>query len=264
MAGRLEGKVAIITGAARGMGLATAQLFACEGARVVMTDILRNEGETAAGAIGAAALFVAHDVTDEMQWAAVADAAAARFGGVDILINNAGVLLFKDVLAVTREEFARVLDVNVIGPFLGVRTIAPLMLKRGAGAIVNISSADGFNASNGASPYTASKFAVRGFTKSCALELGHRGIRVNSIHPGAIDTPMTNPTGADTSGLDAGAVTVPLQRFGQAREVAEGSLYLASEASSYCNGMELVIDGGMLAGRYYAGLPGAPPSMHGG
>jgi 3alpha(or 20beta)-hydroxysteroid dehydrogenase len=264
MGGRLDGKVAVITGAARGMGLATAQLFAREGAKVVMTDLLREDGEAAANAIGDSALFVAHDVTDEAQWRAVAETATARFGGADILINNAGVLLFKDVLDVTRAEFARILDINVLGTFLGVKAIAPLMLKRGGGAIVNISSADGINASNGASPYTASKFAVRGFTKSCALELGHRGIRVNSIHPGAIDTPMTNPTGADFAGLNAGAATVPLQRFGRASEVAEASLYLASEAASYCNGMELVIDGGMLAGRYYAGLPGAPPSMRGG
>lgn len=263
MAGKLEGKVAVITGASRGMGLATAQLFVQEGARVVMTDVLAGEGEAAARAIGSSALFITHDVTDEAQWRAVGAAAEEKFGGVDILINNAGILLFKDVLDVTREEFQRVLDINVIGVFLGVKAIAPLILKRGGGAIVNISSADGINASNGASPYTASKFAVRGFTKSCALELGHRGIRVNSIHPGAINTPMTNPTGADTSGLDAGAVTVPLQRFGLAKEVAEGSLYLASDASSYCNGMELVIDGGMLAGRYYAGLPGAPPSLRG-
>lgn len=262
MAGRLEGKVAVITGAARGMGLATSQLFVREGARVVMTDILVEEGQAAATALGEAAFFVRHDVTDESGWRAVADAASARFGGVDVLINNAGVLMFKDVLDVTREEFMRVLEINVIGTFLGVKTIAPLMLAKGAGSIVNISSADGITASNGASPYSASKFAVRGFTKSCALELGHRGIRVNSIHPGGIDTPMTNPTGADLGAT--GIPSVPMQRFGRAEEVAEASLYLASDASSYCNGMELVVDGGMLAGRYYAFLPGAPPSMAGG
>lgn len=262
MVGRLEGKVAVVTGAARGMGLATSQLFAREGARVVMTDILVEEGEAAAVTIGEAAIFIKHDVTDEAQWKVVADAALARFGGVDVLVNNAGVLMFKDVLDVTRDEFMRVLEVNVIGTFLGVKTIAPLMLGKGAGSIVNISSADGITASNGASPYSASKFAVRGFTKSCALELGHRGIRVNSIHPGGIDTPMTNPTGADLSG--AGIPSVPMQRFGRPEEVAEASLYLASESASYCNGMELVVDGGMLAGRYYPFLPGAPPSLTGG
>ena len=258
--GRLAGKVAIVTGGARGMGEATSRLFAAEGARVLIADVLDREGEALAGAIGSAALFRHHDVTDEASWEAVTTDAERQFGGVDVLVNNAGVLLFKALTDTTKAEFERVISVNLVGTFLGMKIVAPRMIERGKGSIINISSTAGISGQNGTVAYAASKFGVRGMTKIAALELGHRGVRVNSIHPGGINTVMGVAPGTPPEIIDQYYKAVPLQRIGQPVEVANVSLFLASDESSYVCGAEILADGGMLAGTYYPSLPGAPGS----
>ncbi len=258
---RLAGKTAIITGAARGMGAATARLFCAEGAQVVLTDVLDAEGAALARELGDQALFHHHDVADENAWQQVLATTLARFGGIDILVNNAGVLLMRGLLDISKAEFERVLGINLVGSFLGIKTVAPRLIERGAGAIVNISSIDGMKGSNATAAYSASKWGVRGLTKVAAMELGPRGIRVNSVHPGGISTPMT--TRADASPAVQAATTkfyktVPLGRIGHAEEVARVTLFLASDDASYVCGAEIVVDGGMIIGPYYMSQPGAP------
>jgi 3alpha(or 20beta)-hydroxysteroid dehydrogenase len=253
---RLENKTAIITGAARGMGAATARLFAAEGARVVITDVLDAEGEALARELGEAALFRHHDVADEEQWQRVLQEGMARFGGIDILVNNAGVLLMRGLLDITKQDFERVLGVDLVGTFLGIKTVAPSLIERGGGAIVNISSIDGLKAT---AAYSASKWGVRGLTKVAAMELGHRGVRVNSVHPGGISTPMTMRPGAAAQAATAKFYkSVPLGRVGHAEEVARVTLFLASDDASYVCGAEIAVDGGMSIGPYYMSQPGAP------
>jgi 3alpha(or 20beta)-hydroxysteroid dehydrogenase len=257
---RLENKVAIITGAARGLGAATARLFSAEGARVVLGDVLDLEGAALARELGAAALYQHHDVSDEDCWQRLLSACRAAFGGADILINNAGVLLMRGLLDTSRADFERVLDINLLGTFLGIRTCAPHFIERGGGAIVNISSIDGLKGSNATSAYSASKWGVRGLTKVAAMELGHRGVRVNSVHPGGINTPMTARPGPEAQAATQRyfRATVPLSRIGQPEEVARAILFLASDEASYVCGAELTVDGGMVIGPYYPGQPGAP------
>ena len=243
--GRLEGKTALITGGARGQGAAEAQLFAEEGANVVLTDVLDEDGERTAGIIGGT--FLHHDVTSEDEWAAVVARAVELHGGVDVLVNNAGI--YAEIpLEGDPDDYRRVIEVNQVGVYLGMRAVAPVMIERGGGSIVNISSTAGMNGGSSVA-YTASKWAVRGMTKSAAVRLGRHGIRVNSIHPGPIDTPMI----ADTRMADSGLLDqllqqhVPLGRMGQPEEVAKLALFLASEESSYSTGSEFIIDGGLLA-----------------
>ena len=259
--GRLSGKVAIITGAARGMGEVTARLFAQEGAKVVLTDVLVEDGRRVAAEIGESAIFVAHDVRDEDQWKAVVKAAIDTFGKLDILVNNAGILRFVTLAEMTKEDFEQVIAINLTGTFLGIKSVAPVMMAQHSGSIVNISSTGGFRAMNSTGAYTASKFGVRGLTKAASLELGHHGVRVNSVHPGGIDTPLTNPDAKSSEEVNANYGRFPMQRAGQAIEIARASLFLASDDASYCCGAELVADGGGLSGQYFPGLPGAPPSM---
>jgi 3alpha(or 20beta)-hydroxysteroid dehydrogenase len=256
--GKLAGKTAIVTGGARSMGAATARLFVEEGAQVVIADVLQAEGEALAAELGAAAVFQHLDVSDEAAWKAAAEAATSRFGGIDILVNNAGILKFAALLDTSTADFKRVLEVNLVGCFLGMRTIAPLMIARGHGSIVNISSIDGLKGANSIGAYAASKWGVRGITKVAALEFGHKGVRVNSIHPGGVDTPMGNPQGVGEEELNKLYTSVPLQRVGRPVEVARASLFLASDDASYINGAELTVDGGWTAGHYYHGYPGAP------
>ncbi len=258
---RLANKTAIITGGARGMGAATARLFVAEGARVVIADVLDVEGEALARELGTVALFRHHDVADEDGWQHLVSETLARFGGVDILVNNAGVLLMRGLMDISKQEFERVLGVNLVGTFLGIKAVAPLIIERGGGSIVNISSIDGMKGSNATAAYSASKWGVRGLTKVAAMELGPRGVRVNSIHPGGISTPMTTRVGASPEMQAATArfyKTVPLGRIGQAEEVARVSLFLASDDASYVCGAEIVVDGGMIIGPYYMSQPGAP------
>jgi 3alpha(or 20beta)-hydroxysteroid dehydrogenase len=255
---RLNGKTAIITGGARGMGAATSKLFAAEGAKVAITDVLENEGAALAKEIGAAARFYKHDVTSEAGWAAVVQAAEKDLGPVDILVNNAGILLFKTLLETSLEEYERVLRVNLSGQFLGIKAVAPGMIARGKGAIVNISSSDGMKGANGLGAYSSSKWGVRGLTRVAAMELGHKGIRVNSVHPGGVDTAMTNADKSDRSEINKRFTDIPLLRVGAPEEIAAVSLFLASDDSSYLNAAEIAVDGGMLAGKYYMNYPGAP------
>jgi 3alpha(or 20beta)-hydroxysteroid dehydrogenase len=256
---RLAGKVAIITGAARGMGAATARLFASEGARVVIADVLDAEGDSLAREIGQTSLFQHHDVADEESWQRVVREAIAHFGGVDVLVNNAGILLMKGLLDIQKQEFESVLAVNLIGTFLGIKTTAPRMIERGGGAIVNISSVDGMKGSNSTGAYSASKWGVRGLTKVAAMELGHRGVRVNSIHPGGVNTVMGVRPGPEGLAMAQKFYQgIPLGRIGQPEEIARVTLFLASDESSYVCGAEIVVDGGMIVGQYYMSQPGAP------
>ena len=255
---RLDGKVAIITGGARGMGGATSRLFAAEGAKVVIADVLDKEGAELAAELKGSAIFQHHDVTDEASWSSVVAKAIATFGKVDILVNNAGILLFKTLLDTSKADYERVLGVNLMGAFLGIKAVAPHMIERGSGSIVNVSSVDGMKGANSLGAYSSSKWGLRGLTRVAAMEFGHKGVRVNSVHPGGIDTAMGNPYSENRTEVNKRYTMVPLQRVGDPIEVARTSLFLASDDSSYLCGSEIAVDGGMLTGQYYVGFPGAP------
>lgn len=257
---QLNGKVAIVTGAARGMGAAIARRFVAEGATVILTDILDEVHATAATLGGAAEAHIL-DVSDENAWTTLVDAVIARHGRIDVLVNNAGILMFRDLVNTSADDLRRILEVNVVGTFNGMRTVAPHMIRQRSGSIINNSSADGLQGANALCAYVGSKFAVRGMTKVAALELAPHGIRVNSVHPGGINTPMANPQNLPTAQLDMAFKQFPAQRVGHAEEAAECFVFLASDASSYCMGSELAVDGGLTAGHYYFGLPGSPPGV---
>jgi len=256
--GRLAGKVAIITGAARGMGAATARLFADEGARVMLADTLVDSGQAVARAIGCAASFHSTDVSDEAGWSDLVAETARRFGKIDILVNNAAIVHAAAIESTELADIQRVLAVNVIGAILGAKHVTPHMKRAGRGVIVNISSLVGLMGSNGLTAYSASKWAVRGLTKSLALELGPSGIRVCSVHPGGVNTPMNNPAGLPSAALRKEYLHVPLQRIGEPEEIARATLFVASDEASYLTGTEIVVDGGNSAGYFQRLLPGAP------
>jgi 3alpha(or 20beta)-hydroxysteroid dehydrogenase len=242
--GRLDGKVAIISGAARGQGEAEARLFVREGADVVLGDVLDDEGNAVASSIGDGhAAYVHLDVTDPDQWDAAVSMAMERFGRLNVLVNNAGILLSRPLEGHPLDEYLAVIQVNQVGCFLGMRAVVEPMRTAGGGSIVNTSSLAGLSGATGLLAYTASKFAIRGMTKVAALELGPSGIRVNSIHPGGIDTAMIQ--GSD---LDAGFRHLPLGRVGRPDEAAAMALFLASDEASYSTGSEFVLDGGSTAG----------------
>jgi 3alpha(or 20beta)-hydroxysteroid dehydrogenase len=252
MPGRIAGKVALITGAAQGIGEAIARRFAREGALVTLADVQRTPAEKVAAEIGAPARYVALDVTQPEQWSAAVESVRSAFGRIDVLVNNAGIGLPPVAIAQTPvEEHRRIQEVNLDGVFLGMRAVADPMAAGGGGSIVNISSIDGIVGVAGLTSYVASKFAVRGMTRSVALELGRRGIRVNSIHPGFIDTPMLRGASAELNrNLQDLLDQQPIPRLGTPDEIASLALFLASDESSYCTGAEFVIDGGHLAGPY--------------
>jgi 3alpha(or 20beta)-hydroxysteroid dehydrogenase len=246
--GRLDGRVAIVTGAARGQGAAEARLFASEGARVLLADVLDDEGEAVADGIvaeaGDVAAYTHLDVTDEAQWDAAVALAEERFGPVRALVNNAGILHFQAVHKIEADDFDRVMQVNVRGVFLGMKAVTPSMSRAGGGAIVNISSTAGLQGQPFLAAYVASKWAVRGLTKSAAIDLGPKGIRVNSVHPGGIDTPMI-------AGMDTEAPfykRLPIPRIGEPSEAAAAVLFLVSDEASYVTGAELAVDGGATCG----------------
>jgi 3alpha(or 20beta)-hydroxysteroid dehydrogenase len=251
--GRLDGKVALITGASQGQGEAHARLFAEEGAYVVLGDIQDSEGRAIAAEIGTRARYVHLDVTSEEDWANALEA-TMDFGRLDVLLNNAGIVRVSAIEQTSLQQYLDVIMVNEVGTFLGMRTVVPTMSACGTGSIINISSTAGFQGVPGAISYSASKFAVRGMTKAAALELGHRGIRVNSIHPGAVDTPQLAQD--DFAGFDRRTYlrTLPIPRMCSPREVAYLALFLASDESLYCTGAEFVIEGGMLAGAPLVGI----------
>lgn len=244
--GRLDDKVCVITGAARGQGAAEARLFASEGATVWLTDVLDDDGAALASEVGGQYRHL--DVRDEHAWATVVDEIVAAHDRVDVLINNAGIYAHGRHFEISVDDFNQVMDINCVGVFLGMRAVAPHMRDANSGSIVNISSVAGMQGGNNAFAYFTSKWAVRGMTKAAAIENGRRNVRVNSIHPGLIETPMLS--GAVMEGQDSDAIVqgyVPLGRVASADEVANLALFLASDESSYCTGSEFVVDGGMTA-----------------
>ena len=248
---RLDGKVALITGGAKGQGREEAKLFAKEGAKIVLGDILDNLGQEVAKDIqdtGGEATYVHLDVTNETDWKSSIKIILQKYGRLDILVNNAGILIRKGIEDTTTEDWSRIMDINAKGAFLGIKSAIPVMRKSGGGSIINISSTAGLVASpSGSASYTASKGAVRLLTKSTAIQYAHENIRCNSVHPGPIYTDMIQDSITDPTKLTERMDRLPMGRFGTAEEVAFGVLYLASDESSFVTGSELVIDGGHTA-----------------
>lgn len=246
--GRLAGKVALITGGARGQGAAEALRFTSEGATVVISDVLDADGELTAKEIGDTCTYVHHDVTKESDWSEVVTRLVEQHGHLDVLVNNAGIFPAGGVLDTSLADYERVIGVNQVGVFLGMQAGARVMVRQRSGSIVNISSIAGMQGSAGFIGYCASKWAVRGMTKAAAKELAPFGIRVNSVHPGIIDTPMLETFDAINEGIREGLrQRIPLGRNASADEVANLVLYLASDESSYSSGAEFVVDGGWMA-----------------
>ncbi|MER6010044.1 SDR family NAD(P)-dependent oxidoreductase [Streptomyces bluensis] len=255
--GKLDGRVVLVTGAARGQGEQEARLFAAEGAKVVVADVLDDKGEALAKELGAGALYVHLDVSSEDDWRAAVAAAKGAYGRIDGLVNNAGILRFNKLVNTPLEEFQQVVQVNQVGVFLGIRTLAPEIAAAGGGTIVNTASYTGVTGMAYVGAYSATKHAIVGLTRVAALELAGKGIRVNAVCPGAIDTAMTNPAQLDpdadpekaAKALDAYyRKLVPLGRVGKPEEVARLALFLTCDDSSYITGQPFVIDGGWLAG----------------
>jgi NAD(P)-dependent dehydrogenase (short-subunit alcohol dehydrogenase family) len=249
--GRLDGKVALISGGARGQGATEAQLFCREGAQVVFGDVLDDDGRKVEGEIRAAggkATYVHLNVTREADWKAAVDTAVQRYGKLNILVNNAGILIRKGIEETTEDDWDRIMAVNVKGVFLGTKYAIPAMRQAGGGSIINISSTAGLVGSPyGSSAYTATKGAVRLFTKATAVQHAKDKIRCNSVHPGPIDTEMMRDVLGDAALRDERLRRIPLGRAGTTTDIAYGVLYLASDESSFVTGSELVIDGGSTA-----------------
>jgi 3alpha(or 20beta)-hydroxysteroid dehydrogenase len=247
-AGRLEGKVALITGAAGGIGAAAARRLAQEGARLLLSDADGDRARALAQELGERAEAFEHDVTSEERWQAVVAQALATHGRIDVLLNNAGVFLAAPLTETSTEQFRRVLDVNVTGVFLGMRTVAPAMIEQRAGSMINVSSVAGLTGPPYLTAYAASKWAVRGMSKVAAKELARFDVRVNSLHPGQIDTDMNTRQREQTPELIEKLIRgIPLRRIGTPEEIAHAIVYLASDESVYATGSELVIDGGVTA-----------------
>ncbi len=248
MSDRLQGKVALVTGAAGGIGTATAERFAAEGALLLLTDADGERAEQLAGRLGGGTLGRAQDVTSEDGWSETAAWALEQHGRIDVLVNNAGVFLAEPLATTSLAQFNKVLDVNVVGVFLGMRAVSEHMSAQGSGSIINVSSLAGLTGAPLLSAYAASKWAVRGMTKVAARELARAGVRVNSVHPGQIDTDMNTRQREATPELIERLVrTIPVGRIGTPEEVAHALVYLASEESVYTTGSELVVDGGSSA-----------------
>ncbi|MBW2497737.1 MAG: glucose 1-dehydrogenase [Deltaproteobacteria bacterium] len=246
----LEGKVALISGAARGQGACEARLFAELGARVVIGDVLDEEGRAVAEEIGESACFQHLDVTSSADWERAVAATLERFGRLDILVNNAGIAPDgKDLQDTPEELFMRVVAVNQLGVFLGMKSVFEAMRASGGGSIVNISSTAGLRGVNRSTPYSATKWAVRGMTKTAAIEYGPHGIRVNSVHPGVIDTAMVGWEKLNEAARRTVVGDLPIARIGTAQEVAQMVAFLASDASAYSTGGEFLVDGGSVAGK---------------
>jgi 3alpha(or 20beta)-hydroxysteroid dehydrogenase len=250
--GRLAGKVALVTGAAQGQGAAAARAFVAEGAKVVIADIVDDAGKALADELGEAAYYRHLDVTSESDWDSAVAEAVETFGRLDVLVNNAGILMFTELAKTSLEDYERVIRVNQIGTFLGMRAVAGPMAEQGSGSIVNSSSIEGLGGMPLLIAYSASKFAIRGMTKVAAMELGPQGIRVNSVHPGMIDTGMIRDVAGD-EGLEWGGSKVALKRVGKPEDVAGLYVFLASDESGYCTGGEFVCDGGATATHAYGG-----------
>ncbi len=251
MGARLDGKIVLISGGARGQGEAEARLFAAEGARVVVCDVREVEGRALAEDLGDRAFFQPLDVTSPEQWNRAVTSAVERFGGLHVLVNNAGIGAVGTLDGMSLEEHAQIIDVNLNGVYYGMRFAKPVLVASGNGSIINISSIDGLAGMLGMTSYVASKFAVTGMTKSAAIELGPLGVRVNSIHPGVIDTPMLGgPDSPARPRLERLMQLQPIRRMGRPEEVASVALFLASDESSYVTGAAIPVDGGHLAGPF--------------
>jgi 3alpha(or 20beta)-hydroxysteroid dehydrogenase len=242
--GRIAGKIALITGGARGQGRQEAERFAAEGATVFITDVLDDVGAAAADELGDAVTFLHHDVTRENDWNAVIAGIVEQHGRIDILVNNAGIFSMTPALDTSIEAWDQMVSINQTGVFLGIRDVGRVMCEQGAGSIINISSIAGLAGVGGAHAYAATKWAVRGMSKSAALEFAAHGVRVNSVHPGIIDTDMLRGFGGN---LERVTAAIPMNRTASADEVANVVLFLASEEASYCSGHEFVVDGAMKA-----------------
>lgn len=241
---RLKNKVAIITGGAQGMGASHVRLFVSEGAKVVFTDLNEEAGRILEQEMGANVRFIKHDVTNAEGWDKVVEETEEIFGPVNILVNNAGIAMNKSILEMTEGEYRKIVDINQISVFLGIKALVPSMKKVGTASIINISSMNGIV--GGAIGYTDTKFAVRGMTKAAALQLSQFGIRVNSVHPGVIETPMVTE-GDSYEAIKQLAKQIPIRRMAKSEEVSNLVLYLASDESSYSTGSEFIVDGGLTA-----------------
>ncbi len=242
--GRLDNNVALITGGARGQGEAEAELFAREGATVYITDVLDDIGKATADRLGDAVTYLHHDVTSEDEWTGVVQGIVEEQGRLDILVNNAGIFRTGSLFDTTLDDWNQMLEINQTGVFLGLRTAGLVMRNQGSGSIINISSIAGLGGAGSALSYAATKWAVRGMTKSAAIELAPDGVRVNSVHPGIIETAMLEEFGTNLPRIRE---MIPMGRTAKASEVANVVLFLASDESSYCSGHEFVVDGAMKA-----------------
>lgn len=249
---RLQGKTAIVTGGAQGQGAAIAAAFVAEGARVAIADLADTEGEALARELGESARFEHHDVSDPDSWVRLVATVEDAWGPVDVLVNNAGLLRFGSVEKMPLAEFDLLVAVNLRGCFLGMQSVARSMRKNAGGSIINTSSIEGLGGMAFCTAYAGTKWAIRGMTKAAAMELGPSGIRVNSVHPGMIDTAMTRVHGGDEA-MAYGASKVALKRVGQPDDVAPFYVYLASDESSFVTGAEFAIDGGATATHAFGG-----------
>jgi 3alpha(or 20beta)-hydroxysteroid dehydrogenase len=250
--GRLDGKVAIVTGGAMGQGEGIVRAFVAEGARVVIADVAKEQGQALADELGSSTHFATHDVSDAASWETLVEDTDQRFGPVSVLANNAGILRFGDIERMPQEEVEQLFRVNQLGCFLGMQAVTRTMRRGGGGSIINASSVEGLAGMAGCTAYAATKWAIRGMTKCAAMELGPRGIRVNSVHPGMIDTPMTRVHGGDAA-MEYGASKVPLRRVGHPEDIAPLYVFLASDESGYINGAEISVDGGVTATHAFGG-----------
>lgn len=256
--GRMDGKTAIVTGGARGMGGATVRAFVKEGAKVVIGDVLDDVGQELAEELGDGVVFVHMDVSSEEDWVK-AVAAAQALGPLNVLVNNAAILHMASLTDTTVDDFMRVVRVNLVGTFMGIKAVVEPMKAAGVGSIINVSSIDGLHSAAGLSAYSSTKWAVRGLTKNAAIELGQYGIRVNSVHPGGIFTDMGGANvGISEEEMSAGIYSeFPIPRVGRSEEVANVTLFLATDEASYSTGSEFVADGGWFAGMRKEGMPTA-------
>lgn len=258
--GRLENKICVVTGAARGMGETTARLFASEGAHVALVDIL-DDVQAIAKDIGKGASFFQCDITRESDWQSLCEQLVSTHGTIDILVNNAASIQVADLLSLEKQDFMRLLDINLLGAWLGMKILGGQMVAQGKGSIVNILSVGALQGINGMGAYVASKWGLRGLTHTAAMEFGPKGVRVNSVCPGGIASPMANVDDASDDLTNWRMAEQPIARIGQPEEVAQASLFLASDEASYMSGAELVVDGGMMNGTYREYLPAAPEAF---